>query len=183
VKIFNTKFKGLFILEPDIYKDERGYFMETYNSLEAINFLGNIKFVQHNESKSKKGVLRGLHFQTPPYSQSKLIRCIDGNILDIALDIRKNSTTYGKYASTLLSNENKRQLFVPKGFAHGFIVLSDSATVLYKVDCHYNPKHEAGILWKDPYLNIDWKVKKSDIIVSKKDSSLLPLSKINNPFL
>jgi dTDP-4-dehydrorhamnose 3,5-epimerase len=182
MNIINTNIEGLVIVEPNVFEDERGYFMETYKSSNFNKLLGKIDFVQDNESKSTKGVLRGLHFQNPPYAQSKLVRCIKGEILDIVLDLRKNSITYGKIESTILSEVNKRQLFIPRGFAHGFIVLSDSAIFSYKVDNFYNRNSDNGVLWYDKDLNIDWKINKSDIIVSKKDSKLLPFRSINSPF-
>ena len=138
--------------------------------------------MQDNESKSSKGVLRGLHFQNPPFSQAKLVRCLEGEILDVAVDLRTKSNTYGKFETTLLSDKNKNMLFIPKGFAHGFVVLSESARVLYKSDNYYNPTHENGILWNDKDLNIDWKISADDIILSVKDNNLLPLAKIINPF-
>ena len=135
--------------------------------------------MQDNESKSSKGVLRGLHFQKPPFQQAKLVRCIEGEVLDVAVDIRKNSKTYGKHVSVLLSGENKRQLFVPRGFAHGFLVLSDSATFAYKVDNTYAPDHDAGILWKDKELNIQWGIEDSEVIVSKKMLNFLFFQNLN----
>ena len=182
MKFKKTKINGLYIIEPQLFIDKRGYFTETYNSQIINNFLGKIDFIQDNESFSKRGVLRGLHFQTPPYSQSKLIKCNEGEILDVAVDIRKNSVTYGKYSSVLLSKKNKKQIFIPTGFAHGFIVLSDYAIISYKVDSPYKSNHESGILWNDNDINIDWKTKEEDIIISDKDKNLLPLSKINSPF-
>lgn len=182
MNIINTNIEGLVIVEPNVFKDERGYFMETYKSSNFNKLFGKIDFVQDNESKSTKGVLRGLHFQNPPYAQSKLVRCIKGEILDIVLDLRKNSITYGKIESTILSEVNKRQLFIPRGFAHGFIVLSDSAIFSYKVDNFYNRNSDNGVLWNDKDLNIDWKINKSDIIVSDKDCKLLPFRSINSPF-
>ena len=173
---------GLILLKPTVFKDERGYFMESYNQKNINKLLGDIHFVQDNESESSRGVLRGLHFQKPPFAQAKLVRCLKGEILDVALDLRKKSRTYGLFETTLLSDKNKLQLFVPKGFAHGFVVLSESAIVSYKVDNYYNPNYEDGVLWNDKDLNIDWKIKANDAIVSEKDKNLPPLSKINNPF-
>ena len=135
-----TKIEGLVILKSIILKDKRGYFIESYNQISLNKLLGNINFLQDNESESSRGVLRGLHFQNPPYAQSKLVRCVKGIVLDVALDLRKNSKTYGYFETTVLSSENKEQLFVPKGFAHGFIVLSESAVLSYKVDNYYNPE-------------------------------------------
>ena len=139
-----TNIEGLVIIEPRVFGDERGYFLETYNEKQFEEFIGKISFVQDNESKSAKGVLRGLHFQKPPFDQAKLVRCIEGEVLDIAVDVRKNSKTYGKHVAVLLSGVNKRQLFVPRGFAHGFLVLSDTATFAYKVDNTYAPCMHRG---------------------------------------
>ena len=180
MKLIRTSINDLVVLKPNIFNDRRGYFMEIFNQKKIIELLGDITFVQDNQSKSTRGVLRGLHFQFPPYSQSKLVRCLSGEILDVVVDLRKNSKTFGKYHSINLSESNKLQLFIPQGFAHGFVVLSETATVLYKVNNYYNSEYESGILWSDPDLNIDWKVK--NITVSEKDSLLPCLSKIVNPF-
>ncbi len=182
MKLLKTTIEGLFILKPTIFEDKRGYFFESFNEKKINQLLGEIHFVQDNESMSSKGVLRGLHFQNPPYSQTKLVSCTDGEILDVAVDLRKKSKTYGKFETTILSSKNKNKIFIPKGFAHGFIVLSQSAIISYKVDNYYDPKFENGILWNDPDLKIDWKINNSEIILSEKDNNLLPLSKINNPF-
>ena len=173
---------GLVLLEPTIFKDERGYFMESYNQKNINKLFGNIQFVQDNESESSRGVLRGLHFQKPPLAQAKLVRCLKGEILDVALDLRKKSRTYGLFETNLLSDKNKNKLFIPKGFAHGFIVLSESAIVSYKVDNYYDPDYESGVLWNDKDLNIDWIIKADEVILSKKDKNLSPLAKIINPF-
>lgn len=173
-----TNIEGLIILKPKIIKDNRGYFLECYNK----NDLKNIVFVQDNESISKRGVLRGLHFQKPPHAQSKLVRCVKGKVLDIAIDLRKNSKSYGEFESTILSDENNYQLFIPKGFAHGFIVLSEYAIFSYKVDNYYNPESESGIIWNDPNLKINWKTKEDKIIVSEKDKNLPNFKDIINPF-
>jgi len=177
-----TKIEGLLILKPTILNDKRGYFIESYNQMTVNKLLGNINFLQENESESSRAVLRGLHFQKPPYAQSKLVRCVKGIVLDVALDLRKKSKTYGHFETTVLSSENKEQLFVPKGFAHGFIVLSESAILSYKVDNYYNPESESGIIWNDPDLNIDWKINKKEIIVSEKDKSLPTFNNIISPF-
>ena len=177
-----TKIEGLLILQPTIFNDKRGYFIESYNQMTVNKLLGNINFLQDNESESSRAVLRGLHFQNPPYAQSKLVRCVKGIVLDVALDLRKKSKTYGHFETTVLSSENKEQLFVPKGFAHGFIVLSESAILSYKVDNYYNPESESGIIWNDPDLNIDWKINKKEIIVSEKDKSLPTFNNIISPF-
>ena len=173
---------GLILLKPTIFKDERGYFMESYNQKNINKLLGDIHFVQDNESESSRGVLRGLHFQKPPFAQAKLVRCLKGEILDVALDLRKKSRTYGLFETILLSDKNKNKLFIPKGFAHGYIVLSESAIVSYKVDNYYNPNYESGVLWNDTDLNIDWKINADEVILSEKDRNLPPFSKIINPF-
>ncbi len=182
MKLIKTKIDGLILLKPNIFKDKRGYFIESFCQKSINRLLGNINFVQDNESKSFKGVIRGLHFQKPPYAQSKLVRCIEGEILDVALDLRKNSRTYGMSETTLLTDTNKNQLFIPKGFAHGFAVLSQSAIICYKVDDYYNPKSESGIIWNDSDLNIDWKIEKNEIIVSEKDSNLSKFNNFISPF-
>ena len=156
--------------------------MESYTQKNINKLLGNVNFVQDNESKSSRGVLRGLHFQKPPYTQAKLVRCLKGSVLDVVLDIRKGSKTYGIFETILLTEENKKQLFIPKGFAHGFIVISKSAIFSYKVDNYYNPDSESGILWSDLDLNIDWKINKNEIIVSEKDKNLPTFNEIINPF-
>ena len=173
---------GLVVLQPTIFKDSRGYFIESYNKKHINKLLGNVNFVQDNESKSYKGVLRGLHFQKPPYAQSKLVRCLKGIVLDVALDLRNDSKTYGMIETILLSEENKEQLFIPKGFAHGFVVISESATLSYKVDNYYKPEFESGIIWNDPDLNIDWRINKSEIVVSEKDTKLKPFNNFATPF-
>ena len=182
MKFIETKISDLIIIEPTVFGDSRGYFLESYNQKKFEEIVGKTSFVQDNESKSYKGVLRGLHFQKPPFEQAKLVRCIEGEVLDVAVDIRKNSKTYGKHVAVLLSGENKRQLFVPKGFAHGFLVLSDSAIFAYKVDNTYAPDHDAGFHWKDNELNIQWGMKDSEFIVSKKDAELPSFSKFESPF-
>jgi len=182
MKFIETKISDLIIIEPTVFGDARGYFLESYNQKKFEEIVGKTPFVQDNESKSSKGVLRGLHFQKPPFQQAKLVRCIEGEVLDVAVDIRKNSKTYGKHVAVLLSGENKRQLFVPKGFAHGFLVLSDSATFAYKVDNTYNPDFDAGIQWKDKELNIQWGMEDSEVIISEKDAELPFFSKFESPF-
>ena len=182
MNLIKTKLDGLVVLKPTVFKDNRGYFMESYNQKNINKLLGNVNFVQDNESESSRGVLRGLHFQKPPYTQAKLVRCLKGSVLDVILDLRKDSKTYGIFETIVLSSENKEQLFVPKGFAHGFIVLSESAILSYKVDNYYNPESESGIIWNDPDLNIDWKINKNEIIVSEKDKNLPTFNEIINPF-
>ena len=178
MKINKTFIEDLLIIEPQLFKDERGFFYESYNK---NNLDINIVFVQDNESKSYKGVIRGLHFQTPPFEQTKLVRCVSGNILDVAVDLRTNSKTYGKSFSIELSSENNKQLFVPKGFAHGFQVLSETAIVNYKVDNFYNPKSDSGIIWNDKDLSIDWNLDLKPIL-SKKDLKLISFKELKSPF-
>jgi dTDP-4-dehydrorhamnose 3,5-epimerase len=182
MKFIKTEISDVYILEPSVFGDNRGYFLESFNLDKFEEYVYPIKFVQDNESKSSKGVLRGLHFQKPPFQQAKLVRCIEGKVLDVAVDIRKKSKTYGKHISVLLSGENKRQLFVPRGFAHGFLVLSDSATFAYKVDNTYAPDHDAGIRWNDKEFNIQWGMEDSEVIVSEKDAELPFFSKLESPF-
>ena len=182
MNLIKTKLDGLVVIKPTVFKDKRGYFMESYNQKNLNKLLGNVNFVQDNESKSSRGVLRGLHFQKPPYTQSKLVRCLKGNVLDVALDLRNDSKTYGMIETILLSEENKNQLFIPKGFAHGFVVISESAILSYKVDNYYKPEFESGIIWNDPDLNIDWRVNKTEIRVSEKDKNLPNFNKTINPF-
>ncbi len=182
MNLIKTKLDGLVVLKPTVFKDNRGYFMESYNQKNINKLLGNVNFIQDNESESSRGVLRGLHFQKPPYTQAKLVRCLKGGVLDVALDLRKDSKTYGIFETISLTEENKKQLFIPKGFAHGFIVLSKSAILSYKVDNYYNPESESGIIWNDPDLNIDWKINKNEIIVSEKDKNLPTFNEIINPF-
>ena len=182
MNLIKTTIDGLVVLQPTIFKDNRGSFIESYNKKNIKNLLGNINFVQDNQSESFRGVLRGLHFQNPPYAQAKLVQCLNGIVLDVALDLRKDSITYGHFETTVLSSENKEQLFVPKGFAHGFIVLSESAILSYKVDNYYNPDSESGILWNDPNLNIDWKIKETEVIISKKDAKLSTFNNLRSPF-
>ena len=169
MKIIKTIIEGVVIIEPRVFKDERGYFFESFSHKEFSQKVDNSRFVQDNESQSSYGVLRGLHFQRPPYAQTKLVRVVKGRILDVAVDIRKGSPSFGKYVSTELSDENKRQLYIPSGFAHGFIVLSSNAIVNYKCDNYYDPQSEGSIIWNDPQLDIDWKLLIKDIVLSKKD--------------
>ena len=178
MKINKTFIEDLLIIEPQLFKDERGFFYESYNK---NNLDINIVFVQDNESKSYKGVIRGLHFQAPPFEQTKLVRCVSGNILDVAVDLRTNSKTYGKSFSIELSSENNKQLFVPKGFAHGFQVLSEIAIVSYKVDNYYNPDSDSGLIWNDKDLSIDWNLDLKPIL-SKKDLKLISFKELKSPF-
>ncbi len=170
MKFIKTKIPDVILCEPTIFKDERGYFFESFNKEVFEKHLGKpIHFCQDNEAKSTKGVLRGLHYQLPPYAQSKLVRVISGNVLDIAVDIRKDSDTFGQYVAVELSGENKHQLFVPAGFAHGYVVLSKEAIFSYKVDNYYHKESERGIIYNDPELQIDWKFPVKELIISEKD--------------
>jgi len=171
MKVIETDIEGVVIIEPKVFSDERGYFFESFSQKEFEEKVCKTTFVQDNESKSTYGVLRGLHFQKMPYAQAKLVRVVKGLVLDIAVDIRKGSPTFGKHISTELSEENRLEFFVPRGFAHGFVVLSDEAVFQYKCDNYYAPQSEGGILWNDPTLNIDWKITMEDIILSEKDKS------------
>jgi dTDP-4-dehydrorhamnose 3,5-epimerase len=182
MNFIKTDIAEVIVIEPKIFGDSRGYFLESFNQNEFEKHIGKVMFIQDNESKSSKGVLRGLHFQKPPFSQSKLVRCVEGNVIDVAVDIRKGSPTYGNHVAVELSGENKKQLFVPKGFAHGFAVLSDSAIIAYKVDNTYAPEHDSGLLWNDPKLNIDWKLLESEVKLSEKDRQLNILENLDNPF-
>jgi dTDP-4-dehydrorhamnose 3,5-epimerase len=173
MNFIETKLKGCFILEPKIFKDERGYFMESFNENTFQNGIGqHVHFVQDNQSFSTKGVLRGLHYQTGEHAQSKLVRVLQGEVLDVAVDIRPDSATYGQYEAVLLSAEKQNQFFVPKGFAHGFLVLSDTATFFYKCDNFYNKESEGGIIYNDPNINIDWQFELDQLIISEKDQVL-----------
>ena len=165
--------KGCFIIEPKVLKDERGYFMESYNQKTFQDKTGiSTAFVQDNQSYSTKGVLRGLHYQTGKYAQAKLVRVIQGEVLDVAVDIRPNSPTFGKYEAVLLTAENQKQFYIPRGFAHGFLVLSESATFFYKCDNFYNRESEGGIIYSDPAIGIDWQSGASELLVSDKDREL-----------
>ncbi|WP_066351112.1 dTDP-4-dehydrorhamnose 3,5-epimerase [Aliarcobacter skirrowii] len=166
-----TNIADVVICEPSIHGDDRGYFVETFRQYKLEEFLGyKIDFCQDNESKSSKGVLRGLHYQLPPFAQTKLVRVIQGRVLDIAVDIRKNSPTFGKYVAVELSGKNKKQLLVPRGFAHGFVVLEDDTIFAYKVDNYYSPENDRGIAFNDPSLNIDWVLNFNELKLSEKDT-------------
>lgn len=169
MQIIKTEIEGVVILEPKVFEDERGYFFESFSQREFEEKVAQIVFVQDNESASTYGVLRGLHYQLPPYTQAKLVRVVKGKVLDVVVDLRKNSITFGKHVSVELSEENKRQFFVPKGFAHGFVVLSDEVIFQYKCDNYYAPGCEGGIRFDDSALNIDWKIPLGDMILSEKD--------------
>jgi len=180
MKINKTFIEDLLIIEPQLFKDDRGFFYESYNK-NNLDKVINVVFVQDNESKSNKGVVRGLHFQLPPFEQTKLVRCVSGKILDVVVDLRTNSKTYGKSFSIELSSENNKQLFVPKGFAHGFQVLSEIAIVNYKVDNFYNPKSDSGIIWNDKDLSIDWNLDLKPNL-SVKDLKLISFKELKSPF-
>lgn len=170
-----TEIQGVYVLEPRVFQDARGYFMETWNQADFDKHIGKVTFIQDNESKSSYGVLRGLHYQKGVFSQAKLVRVIKGRVLDVAVDIRRSSPTFGKYVLAELSEENKRQLFIPRGFAHGFLVLSDEAVFTYKVDNVYAPQAEAGIKWNDEDIAIEWPIDPKDLILSEKDTRALSL--------
>lgn len=173
MELIKTRIADLFIIEPKVFKDDRGYFFESYNQRKLDELLGyKYEFVQDNESKSSYGVIRGLHYQLEPYAQAKLVRVLQGTVYDVAVDLRKNSPTFGEWVGVELSGENKRQFLIPRGFAHGFSVLSESATFSYKCDNFYNPDAERGIIWNDARLDIDWKIEEEDAVVSEKDMLL-----------
>ena len=170
MKFSRAEIPDIIIIEPNLFKDERGYFFESFKQNELNEFLGyDVKFCQDNESKSTYGVLRGLHYQEPPFAQAKLVRVIQGSILDVAVDIRKDSPTFGKHISIELNDQNKKQLFISKGFAHGFVVLSETAVIVYKVDNYYNKESDRGIAFNDPGLGINWKINNQDLQISFKD--------------
>ncbi|WP_323590763.1 dTDP-4-dehydrorhamnose 3,5-epimerase [Aliarcobacter butzleri] len=178
-----TAIPDVVIIEPKVHGDSRGYFVETFVSNKLEEFLGyKINFCQDNESKSSKGVLRGLHYQLPPHAQTKLVRVIHGRVLDVAVDIRKNSPTFGKYVAVELSGENKKQLLIPRGFAHGFVVLEDDTVFAYKVDNYYSPECDRGIAYDDESLNIDWILKKEELKLSEKDTKQPKLNETNDLF-
>lgn len=170
MKFTKQQIEGVWLIEPNVHTDQRGYFMESYKEELFKQYIGDIKFIQDNESKSMRGVLRGLHYQTGQYSQAKLVRALKGSVLDVIVDIRKSSPTFGKSLAIELSEENKLQLFVPRGVAHGFLVLRNDTIFSYKVDNVYSPAHEATILWSDPALDIDWGINPEELILSEKDT-------------
>ena len=173
MKFSRAEIPDIIIIEPDVFTDERGYFFESFKQDELNDYLGyNINFCQDNESESSYGVLRGLHYQLNPYAQSKLVRVIKGKVLDVSVDIRIGSPTFGKHLAVELSEENKKQLFIPKGFAHGFVVLSETAIFCYKVDNYYDKESDRGIAYNDPNLEINWKIKNEDMKISNKDITL-----------
>jgi len=170
MKAVKTKIPDVIIFEPEAFGDSRGYFFESFREDIFQKHAGPVRFVQENQSKSSYGVLRGLHYQKPPYTQGKLVRCIQGEVLDVAVDIRWGSPTYGQHVAVKLNDKNQYQLWVPRGFAHGFAVLSETAVFSYKCDQYYAPKYEAGILFNDPALNIDWLIPENKLVLSEKDS-------------
>lgn len=178
-----TEIPDVVVIEPTVHGDSRGYFVETFRQDKLEEFLGyKINFCQDNESKSSKGVLRGLHYQLPPHAQTKLVRVIQGRVLDVAVDIRRNSPTFGKYVAVLLSAENKKQLLVPRGFAHGFVVLEDDTVFAYKVDNYYSPQCDRGIAFDDENLNIDWILNHNELNLSAKDTKQPKLNETNDLF-
>lgn len=182
MEIIETGIEGLYIIEPRIFKDARGYFFESFSQREFDEKIGPVRFVQDNESMSTYGVMRGLHFQRPPYTQSKLVRCVMGKVLDVAVDIRKGSPTYGQHVAVELSADNHRQFFIPKGFAHGFAVLSETAVFQYKCDEFYHPEADGGISILDDTLGIDWCIPTDKAILSEKDMHHCMLCEFESPF-
>ena len=183
MNVIKTDIEGLFIIEPKVFGDHRGYFFESFSERDFNSQVCQVRFVQDNESKSRYGVLRGLHFQKPPYAQSKLVRVVKGAVLDVAVDIRMGSPTFGRHVAVELTEDNHRQFFISRGFAHGFVVLSDEVIFQYKCDNFYEPESEGAIAWNDPALGIDWKIPAEDIILSEKDKKHPVLAEIVSPFL
>lgn len=182
MEVVKTNIEGLVIIEPRVFQDSRGYFFESFSQREFEEKVRKINFVQDNESMSSYGVMRGLHFQRPPFTQSKLVRCVKGKVLDVAVDIRKGSPTYGQHVAVELSEDNHRQFFVPRGFAHGFAVLSETAVFQYKCDNFYAPEADGGISIKDGTLGIDWHIPTDQAILSEKDLKHLCLKDFDSPF-
>lgn len=183
MNVIKTEIDGVLILEPKVFGDSRGYFFESFNAKDFKEATGlDMNFVQDNESMSSYGVMRGLHFQLPPYTQAKLVRCVRGKVLDVAVDLRKGSPTYGKHVAVELSEDNHRQFFIPKGFAHGFSVLSDTAVFQYKCDSYYAPQADGGISILDDSLGIDWKIPVDKALLSEKDKKQPLLKDFNTPF-
>ena len=181
MEIIKTSIEGLLIIKPDVFKDERGYFFESYNKERFANEGLMMNFVQDNESKSSKGVLRGLHFQKPPFAQGKLVRVVKGSVMDVAVDLRKDSPTYGKWESVVLTEENKLQFWIPEGFAHGFVTLEDNTIFNYKCTNVYNKESEGSILWNDPDINIEWYIESP--ILSEKDKISPYFKDFETPFM
>lgn len=182
MEVIQTNIKGVVIIEPRLFKDDRGYFFESYSERDFNKQVGEIHFVQDNESKSSYGVMRGLHFQRPPFTQSKLVRCVKGAVLDVAVDIRKGSPTYGQHVAVELTEDNHRQFFIPRGFAHGFAVLSPEAIFQYKCDNFYHPEADGGISILDTSLGIDWRIPTEHAILSEKDTKHPLLKDFDSPF-
>lgn len=176
MEFIKTEIEGVFIIQPKVFEDARGYFFEAWKKAEFDEHVGKVEFIQDNESKSSFGVLRGLHYQRGEFSQAKLVRVISGRVLDVAVDLRRQSPTFGRYVMTELSAENKRQFFIPRGFAHGFLVLSDEAVFTYKVDNVYAPQAEASIRWDDEQIGIKWPIDTSHVLLSEKDRHARPFS-------
>lgn len=184
MEVIKTDIEGVLIIEPTVFGDDRGYFFESFNVRKFVEKTGvDVYFVQDNESRSRYGVLRGLHFQLPPYTQAKLVRCVKGAVLDVAVDIRMGSPTYGKYVCCEMTEDNKRQFFVPKGFAHGFCVLSEDAVFQYKCDEFYHPEAEGAIIWNDPDIAINWPIPVDKVILSEKDKHHPRIKDFVSPFL
>ena len=183
MEVIKTAIEGVYFIEPKVFGDARGYFFESFSEREFKEKVGDIHFVQDNESMSKFGVMRGLHFQRPPYAQSKLVRCVKGIVLDVVVDIRKGSPTYGKHVTALLTEDNHRQFFIPKGFAHGFAVLSESAIFQYKCDNFYHPEADGGISILDESLGIDWGLAIEAALLSEKDTKHPKLAEFDSPFV
>ena len=182
MEVIKTGIEGVYIIEPRLFKDARGYFFESFSQREFEEKVGPIQFVQDNESMSSYGVMRGLHFQRPPYTQSKLVRCVRGAVLDVAVDLRKGSATYGQHVAVELTEDNHRQFFIPKGFAHGFAVLSETAVFQYKCDEFYHPEADGGISILDASLGIDWRIPTDKAILSEKDTKHPMLNNFDSPF-
>lgn len=182
MEVIQTNIKGVVIIEPRLFKDDRGYFFESYSERDFNKQVGEVHFVQDNESKSSYGVMRGLHFQRPPFTQSKLVRCVKGAVLDVAVDIRKGSPTYGQHVAVELTEDNHRQFFIPRGFAHGFAVLSPEAIFQYKCDNFYHPEADGGISILDTSLGIDWRIPTEHAILSEKDTKHPLLKDFDTPF-
>jgi dTDP-4-dehydrorhamnose 3,5-epimerase len=185
IKINKMKFQkfeieGLVLIEPKVFEDSRGYFFESYNKKIFSDNGIEAEFVQDNQSMSQKGVVRGLHFQAPPYAQGKLVRVLQGSVIDVAVDLRKNSPTYGQHLSVKLTADNKKMFYIPEGFAHGFVTLEDNTIFSYKCTNYYNPQYEGGVLWNDPQLNINWQIENP--ILSEKDKKLPLLAQLSSPF-
>ena len=178
MKYIEQAIPGVWVIEPTVFNDSRGYFFEAFKKEMFEQHIGKVDFIQDNESKSSYGVLRGLHFQKGEFAQAKLVRVIKGEVLDVAVDIRENSPTFGKYVSVVLSEENKKQFFIPRGFAHGFLVISPEAIFTYKVDNIYAPQSEGGIIYNDPQIGIDWGIPEAGILLSEKDKILPELSEL-----